>query len=157
MKKIVADFYNGKKILENSDYFLHTLYPLIKDKRILHKLIFDLEKSCNILIKVLLDYEYSYKRISSNKFNLDIFKKISKKYDLKDELTVIDEIISKCSKLRSSEVEFLRNNKLVAIKKGEAVTFSFEDLKKYLLFLKLAYKKILLHFRKDLLISRYLH
>jgi len=157
MKEIALKFKKGEQIIRNIDYFSHMLYPLMKDKKLIQKLYFDLERTCKIIIECVLLYEYKYKRISNFNLSIDLFKKVSKRFNIDgEEIKLIEEIINKANEIKNSQVDFLKKEKYVALRNKQYSLITIDEIKNSLEKIKKIYKKIKENFGKDLLISKYL-
>ncbi len=157
MKEIAEMLEKGKIGIKNVDYFIHMVYPIIKDKKMLQKIFLDLAKSVRIIVEMLILYEYYYKRIPDAKFNLEVFKKIAKRFELSNsEIDLIEEILNKAQEVEKANFDFLKQNSYIIMKNNHFVSFNIDDVKRFSLVVKNLYSKIEERLRKDLLIKRYL-
>ena len=63
MEKIIKNLEEAQKIIHVADHLIYTTYPLVKDKRLLLKIILEIKKALVKCINAVLQYEYIYKRI----------------------------------------------------------------------------------------------
>lgn len=157
MEEIAKIFLTGKESLRSINYFIHMLYPRLKDKKVLEKIFLDIGKATKNLAEALLLYEQAYKRINVKGFSLDGFKKIAKRYLNISEIEFIEHCISKAELIQNSSVNFLKQNSYVAMKEnGNFIAFSIDDAKQEFSKLQELYAKIEERLRKDLIMARYL-
>src|SRR3990167_581639 len=97
MEKFLENLYTAEKNLRTADHMVYVTFPLIKDKRLLLKIVQELKGIIINCITSILQYEYLYKRVSLYKdsgANLRTFtEKCAKWYNIdKDEVRNIMEL-----------------------------------------------------------------
>jgi len=130
MEKFLENIQEAQKAISIIDHMIYVTYPLVKDKRILIKLLTETKNVLTNCINAILQYEYFYKRInlSANpKTNFKIFQdKCAPRYQiLKTEIDSILKLFELVSKHQQSTMEFQRNEHVVILSenlKTETVT-----------------------------------
>lgn len=131
----------AQKYLQTADHMTYITFPLVKEKRLLLKVLSELSLAILNTINSVLQYEYYQKRIQIYKDardNFQTFKEISARYNISPEqLKKIIEIINLAEKHKKSPFEFVRNDKIVIMSEGmHAETLNLEKIKAYLLEVK---------------------
>ena len=122
-------------------------FPLIKDNRLLIKILNELYSSLVNMINAVLQYEYIYKRINlykDAKENFRAFFEISGRYSINEEhKKKILEIFSLIDSHKKSPFEFVKNEKVVMMSDNSKITtISLEKIKELLLNTKDVSRKI---------------
>ena len=129
---------DAQKHLKTADHMIYITFPLIKDKRILIKVLEEIHHSLSNTVKAVLQYEYKMKRIkmyNDEKMNIEIFgQQCAPRYNIKPEQTEkIMEIIRIAEKHRQSPFEFGRNDRFVIMSDNLRIdTVNIEKLKDFL-------------------------
>jgi hypothetical protein len=131
------------KIAENMTYIT---FSLLKENRLIIKILNELYESSNYLITSLLQYEYSLKKIKLSKdplLNLEIFQtKVAPKYFAQEDSTKLIKIFELNKKHRQSPVEFVRKDKFVMLLGDRYETLTILEIKEFLSVLKKMLTKI---------------
>ncbi len=127
----------AKKGIQTADHLTYMTYNIVKEQRLLLKILEDLKISLINLINSALQYEYYYKRIrlwKEAKENFNTFKKICPWYNItKEEIDKLIEIIILFEKHKKSPFEFVKNNKVVIMSEDlKTETLTLEKVKEYL-------------------------
>ncbi len=128
--------------LKTADHMLYMTYPLVKEKRLLLKILNEVYSVIINIINSILQYEYLYKRIrlyKDSKSNLEVFKqKCAPRYKITpQQITRMFEIFRLAEKHKKSPFEFVRNNKVVIMSnKLKTETITTDKLKEYVLVTK---------------------
>lgn len=136
-----------EKSLRIADHLIYITYPLIKDSRLLKKIIEHFYEITNLIIKSILQHESMYKRIQiSNNLSKDfeIFKeKCASRFNFsKEEIEIIKQLFILGEKHDKSSTEFIRKDKLVIMSNNlKTESIGLEELKKYLNALKIILNK----------------
>ncbi len=140
-----------EKSLRMSDHMIYITYPLIKENRLLKKIIEDLYQIANNIINAILQYEHMYKRINldpnknqDQEDNFNLFKnKCADRFNITNqEIQELEELFKLMNKHKESSFEFSRKNKLVIMSDNlKTESINLEKLKKYLNILKIILKK----------------
>lgn len=150
----MADIKDPIKLLEQAenslrlvDHMVYITYPLIKENRLLQKIIEQLGEIAENIVKAALFYEYIYKRIqipTSQEHYFNLFKaKCTNSFEINTtETSLMEELFDLIEKHKNSPLEFSRKDKLVIMSNGlRAEAINIERLKKYLNVLKIVLHK----------------
>ena len=105
--------------LRVADYMFYMTYPLVKDVKLLIKIMENLNIALEKGIEALLYYERLYKRISAYpddfKAKFDILKfKIAEKYNInRENIVLLYDIHNFVEARKKSSMEFIRNNQVI--------------------------------------------
>jgi len=107
-----------KRALRTADHMIYITYPVLKENRLLVKVLEEVYSAVKRTIDLILEYEYEHKRIkiySDPKINMNIFEqKCAQKYNITpEEMISIKQIIDLFESHKSSPMEFSRQNKFV--------------------------------------------
>ena len=129
---------DAQRHLKTADHMIYITFPLVKEKRILIKVLEEIHHSLSNTITAVLQYEYKMKRIkmyNDEKMNIEIFRQqCASRYNIKPEQTeTIMEIIRIAKKHKQSPFEFTRNDRFVIMSDNLRVdTINIEKLKGFL-------------------------
>lgn len=147
MKKILENLESAEKITKATDHLLYITFPIIKDKRVILKVISELKLAITHCINSILQYEYFLKRIRLSKdpqTNFKIFEeKCAENYNIsKKEIELIMELFRIVEKQKKSPMEFLKNDKIIFMSEDmKPEIFTLEKTKEYLILTKNILKK----------------
>ena len=149
MEKFLENLQEAQKIVKTIDHLFYITLPLIKDKRLLIKIITEAKNATTNCINAILQYEYLYKRIDlykDPKANFHLFlKKCAPRYKINSEETdLLLELFEVVEKHKQSASEFIREDKLIILSENlrtEAITL--ERTKEFLNLSKSILKKTL--------------
>jgi len=142
MEKFLENIYVAEKSLRTVDHMVYVTFPLIKDKRLLLKIIQELKNIITNCITSILQHEYLYKRISLYKDSQENFGTFSERcaprYGItRDEIKTIRELFDFIERHKESPFEFIKDEKLVILSNGMAPkTLSLEKTKEFLFLAK---------------------
>jgi len=134
--------------LRTADHMVYITYPLIKENRLLKKVIEQLYEISDMIINAVLQYEYTYKRIhlyKDKKQNFETFKnKCAKNFGImQEEIEGLAELLELMEKHIKSSSEFSRKDKLVIMSNGlKTESIGLDKLKNYLNLLKKIIQKV---------------
>lgn len=132
----------AQKSLQTADHLTYITFPLIKDKRLLFKILEQLNETIISTINAILQYEYLYKRIMLSKdpiTNLETFyNKCAFRYQITDQqLKNIQELIHLNQRHKKSPFEFIRKEKVVIMSENlKTEVLTVEKLKSFIIDLK---------------------
>ncbi len=155
MEKIVESLVEAEKILQTADHLVYVTFPLIKDKRLLLKILQETKRAVAICINSVLQYEYLFKRINlykDPKINFRVFiEKCAPAYSItKEESNLILELFDFAEKHRESPFEFIKDGKVVILSNGlKPIILTLEKTKEFLLVAKNILKKTKEIFKKN--------
>lgn len=148
MEKFLENLQEAEKIIRTSDHKIYVTFPLIKDKRLLLKILLDAKTAVAKGINSILQYEYLYKRINlykDAKTNFRTFQEqCAPKYKItKQEIKLILELFDLVEKHKQSPFEFIKNEKIIILSENlKTKTLSVANLKEFLVLAKNILRKI---------------
>ena len=147
MEKFLERIILAEKTIQTADHMIYVTFPLIKDKRLLLKILLEIKDAVSDCISSILQYEYICKRINlykDPKSNFKIFvEKCTARYKItKEEIALIIELFDFVEKHRESPFEFIKNDKIVILSNGlKPKTLTVEKIKEFLVLAKNILKK----------------
>jgi predicted Zn-dependent protease len=137
-KKYILSLEKAKKQLQMADHLTYMTFPLVKENRLLLKILDELSGSVTNMINAILQYEYTYKRIqlyNDARENFRTFKAISQKYNINQEqMNKIIDLLSLNEKHKKSPFEFVKNNKIVIMSDSlKTDTITIDKIKEFLI------------------------
>jgi len=147
MQNYLNHLQGAEKIIKISDHMIYVTYPLIKDKRLLLKIILETKKAVESCINSILHYESLYKRITLKKEQRENFRifehKCSGAYSItQNEIRLILELFELAERHERSTMEFVRNGKVVILSESlEHRIITIEKAKEFLELAKSILKK----------------
>jgi len=148
MDKFLENLQEASKIISTADHMLYVTFPLIKDKKLLLKILTDIKMALSKCISSILQYEYLYKRIklyNNPKTNFKTFEeKCAEKYGVtKQDTKLILELFDIIEKHKKSSIEFMKNTKIIILSQNlQQKTITAEKIKEFLTLAKNILKKI---------------
>ena len=148
MEKFVEYLDTAEKKLQIADHMTHVTFPLIKDKRLLLKILSEISFVVLNCINAILQYEYMYKRIQLTRdaqTNLRIFKEKCAPHHKLTEQEVVSmmNILDLAEKHKKSPFEFIKEGKVVILSENlKHETVTIEKIKWFLINCKSIVKKI---------------
>ena len=141
MEKFLENIESAQRSLKTVDHMVYITFPLIKDKRILLKVIQEIKTILTNCIKAILQYEYLYKRIKlyqNPESNFKTFvEKCSKSYNINDEeIKIMLELFDYVEQHNKSPFEFVKGEKKIIL--SENLSPKILTLEKINIFLFLA-------------------
>ncbi|MFH1308327.1 MAG: hypothetical protein ABIH72_05735 [archaeon] len=141
-EKFIQSLNLASKHLQTADHMTYITYPLIKEKRLLLKILSELHISVINIVNSILQYEYYYKRIqiySDARSNFEEFKdKCAPRYNITvEQVKKILEIIKIAERHKNSPFEFIKDDKIVIMTDNmQTETLTLEKTKGFLLEVK---------------------
>jgi len=137
-EKFIESLGTAQKALQTADHMTYITFPLVKEKRLLLKVLSELSISILSTINSILQFEYYHKRIQIYKDardNFQTFKEISIRYGINPEqLRKLVEIMTLAEKHKRSPFEFVREDKIVIMSDGmQTETLNLDKIKSYLI------------------------
>lgn len=142
MQKFLQNLQEAEKIIQTVDHMVYITFPLIKDKKLLLKILLETKIAVANCINSILQHEYLYKRITlykNAKTNFKIFKEqCAAQYKItKEEIKLVLELFDIVEKHKQSPMEFVRNEKVIILSENlEPKTITIEKTKEFLLLAK---------------------
>ncbi len=149
MEKFLENLQEAQKTIQTIDHMIYVTFPLIRDKKILIKIITEIKNAIMNCINSILQYEYLYKRINlykNSKTNFRIFiKKCCPYYKItQKEIDLIIELFELIEKHKQSATEFVREEKVVILSENlKTETITIEKIKEFFNLSKEIMKKTL--------------
>ena len=142
MEKFLEALVTAEKDLRTIDHMVYVTFPLIKDKRLLLKVMQDIKNIIANCITSILQYEYLYKRISLYKDSRENFKTFTEKcaarYNIHGgEIKLLLELFNFVEKHKESPFEFVKEEKIVILSENsKPTTLTLEKTKEFLIMAK---------------------
>lgn len=155
MEKFLENSIAAEKKIQTADHMIYVTFPLIKDKRLLLKILQEIKNAVMDCISSILQYEYLYKRITlykNPKSNFKIFiEKCAPRYQItKEEINLILELFDFIEKHRESPFEFIKDNKVIILSNDlNPKTLTIEKTKEFLMLVKNILRKTRETFKKN--------
>lgn len=120
MEPFLQDLYYAENILRRVNHMVYITYPIIKDKRLVLKIIIETKNAITNCINTILRYEHIMKRIKLSKNsdeNLRGFKlKLAPKYNISIiQMNKIMKLFDLVKKHQNSPFEFKKNEKIIIL------------------------------------------
>jgi hypothetical protein len=147
VEKFIESIESAQKSLQIADHMTYITFPIVKEKRLLLKILSNLNTTLLNTINSVLQYEYYYKRISiynNARDNFNTFKTLAPKYNINPEqLKKIIDILTLAEKHRKSPFEFVKNDKIIIMSEGmQTDTLTLEKIKNFLIEAKDILRKV---------------
>lgn len=149
-EKYIENLEKARKNLETADHLAYMTYQIVKEKKILLKVLEYLSQSVISVINAILQYEYLQKRVSLYKdarANFNTFKRLTNLYEITpEEVTALSQVLELARQHNNSPFEFIKNEKVVIMSKSlETKTITPELLKNLINHTKNTLKKANTH------------
>ena len=147
MEKFLENLMMAEKTIKSADHMIYVTFPLIKDKRLLLKILRETKNAIALCINSILQYEYLYKRIKLYKdprLNIKIFiEKCVPRYGItKEEINHVLDLFDFLEKHKESSFEFVKDEKMVILSNGlRPRTITVEKTKEFMIVAKSILKK----------------
>ena len=142
MEKFLENIESAERSLKTVDHMVYITFPLIKDKRILLKVLKEIKTILTNCIKAILQYEYLYKRIKlyqNPESNFKTFiEKCSQRYKINDEeIKIMLELFDYVEKHNESPFEFVKGEKIIILSENlNQKILTLEKIKSFLFLAK---------------------
>ncbi len=136
-EKFIISLERAKKSLQIADHLTYMTFPLVRENRLLLKILDEIYLASVNTINAILQYEYIYKRIhlyKDAKDNFRTFHAVAKRYSIsQEELNKITELLALAESHKKSPLEFVKNNKIVIMSDNlRTDTLTLEKIKEFL-------------------------
>ena len=148
MEKYLEYLKTAEKKTQTIDHIVYITFPLIKEKRLLLKILSEMNLIIVNIINSVLQYEYVYKRIELTKdarTNLNLFfQKCAPRYNLNEnEMKIIKELLEIYEKHQKSPFEFIKNGQVIILSDNLIPeVISIDKIKNFLVSIKIILKKV---------------
>jgi len=137
-EKFLSSLDKAKKSLEIADHLAYMTFPIVRENKLLLKILEELYNSIISAINSILQYEYTYKRIrlyTNAKENFNTFRSIAGRYKIdKEQLGKIINILTLAEIHKNASLEFAKNDKIVIMSDNlKTETLTIDKIKAYLL------------------------
>ena len=142
MEKFIEYLAEAERIIKTADHLIYMTFPLVKDKKLLLKILSETKIVITNCINSILQYEYLYKRIKlykDPKTNFRIFReKCAPRYKIaKEEIEMIIELFEIVENHKQSSFEFVKNEKIIILSENlEQKSLTIDKIKEFLLLAK---------------------
>ena len=156
MEKFLENIMEAEKNIQTADHITYVTFPLIKDKRLLLKILQETKNAVAHCISSILQHDYLYKKIElykDPKSNFRIFiDKCAQEYNItKEEIDLIIELFDFIEKHRQSPFEFVKDDKIIILSNGlKPKTLTIEKTKEFLMLGKNILRKTREVFRRNI-------
>lgn len=124
---------DAKTNFKNANHLAYVTLTLLKENRLLIKILTDLHQSTVHLIKAYLFYESSQKTINLSRDpikNLNMFvETVAPKYIKKEEIDTMVKILKVAKQHKEAPLEFVKREKFVIFNNGSYETLTAESVK----------------------------
>ena len=146
-EKFIDSLNLATKALQTADHLTYITFPLVKEKRLLLKVLSELSNSLMNSMNAVLQYEYHWKRIqiyTDARDNFSTFRTIAHRYDISPEqMKIITEILILNERHKKSPFEFIKNNKIVITSGGMQTDYlTLDRVKSFLIDVKDILRKV---------------
>ena len=148
MEKFIQYLETAEKSIRIADHMIYVTFPLIKEKRLLLKILSEINFATLNLINSALQYDYLYKKITLVKDARTNFRtfteKCASRYEItNDEIKLIIDLIDTAEKHKKSPFEFVRNEKVVILSENlKPKTITVDKTKEFLIMSKNLLEKV---------------
>ena len=138
MEKFFENLEKSEKIIQTAGHLLYVTYPLVKDKKLLLKILTEIKNGLASCINAVLQYEYLYGRVRLSqdaKINFKTFmEKCCPRYNISEtEVKKMLKLFNLIEKHKSSPFEFVRGDKVVILTENmNHETITIEKVKEFL-------------------------
>lgn len=153
-EKFIESMEKAKRYLQTADHLAFVTFPLMKENRLLLKVLEELGNALVFAINSVLQYEYIYKKIhiySNAKENFQTFREVAKRYGVGyDQMKKIEDILGLMEKHKKSPFEFVKDDKIVIMSHGFGTDIlTIEKIKGFVIETKDVVRKINISFNKE--------
>jgi len=153
MEKFFENLEKSEKIIQTADHLLYVTYPLVKDKRLLLKILTEIKKGIASCMNAVLQYEYLHGRVrlsSDPKLNFKKFlEKCCPRYNISEtNVKKIIKLFDIIKKHKASPFEFVKEDKVIILSENlNSEIITLEKVKEFL-----DSSKIVLQKAKDIIL-----
>lgn len=128
----------AERLLKTSDHLIYVSYTLLKDQKLLVKILPEIKIAISKTLNAILQNEYLYKRIKlykNPKENFETFKKkCAPRYNItSSEISKIEELFKIVEHHEKSPMEFIRGENVVILSDTNShLVVNFEKTKEFL-------------------------
>ncbi|MDO8528563.1 MAG: hypothetical protein Q7S06_01570 [Nanoarchaeota archaeon] len=140
--KFLEHLREAERTIQYVDHMIYITFPLVKDKRLLFKILTEIKSAIVNCISAILQYEYINERIvlyKSAKENFETFvKRCSPRYKItKEEINAILDLFDIIERYRESPMGFFKDEKMIIVSESmKAQIITMEKIKFFLFLTK---------------------
>ena len=148
MKKFLENIYEAEEIIKRLDHIIYITYPVVKDKKLLLKVLVETRIAIARMINAILQYEFLYKRIKlyqTPKENMKTFiNQCAPRYNIsQNDIRLIINLFDIVDMHKNSNFEFRKDEKLVILnEKSNPEVIVLENVKEFISIAKQMLSKI---------------
>jgi hypothetical protein len=137
----------ARRMIKTADHMIYVTYPILKENRLLIRILEQINSSVLTIINTILQHEYAYKRIkiyNDFRVNFETFDtKCAPKYGIsKEYIEGMKQLFALIEKHKKSPMEFVRQNKFIIMSENlETDNITVDRLKFFLSIAKDILKK----------------
>lgn len=141
-EKYIESLRKAIRSLQIADHMAYITYPVVKDKRLLLKILENIYETFILTINAILQHDYLWKKITLYKDPKSNFRTFSMncapRYHIsKEQVSEILEILALVEKHKRSPLEFTRKDKVIIMSESLKTTvIDIEKIKQYLVLSK---------------------
>ena len=138
LEKYETGYKKAEKTFQTAGHLVYVTYPLIRDKKLLLKILLEIKNSIASCINSILQYEYLYQRIrlsDNHNSNFKTFiKKCSPRYKISEtDCKLIIKLFDIAEKHKNSPFEFVKDEKVIILSENmNSETITLEKVKEFL-------------------------
>ena len=142
MEKFLENLQEADKIIRTVDHLVYVTFPLVKDKRMLLRIITETKRAVALCINSILQYDYLYKKIRLYQDTRDNFRtfreKCAPRYGIsQEEIGKITALFEMAERHKKSPLEFVRKDKIVIMSENfQTDIVTVEKTKEYVILAK---------------------
>jgi len=120
MRKFLENIYEAEQIITRLDHIVYVTYPVVKDKKLLLKILVETRIAIARMINAILQYEFLFRRIKlykTPKENMKTFiNQCAPRYNIsQNEVRLIINLFDIVDMHKNSTFEFRKDEKLVIL------------------------------------------
>ena len=120
MRKFLENIYEAEQIITRLDHIVYVTYPVVKDKKLLLKILVETRIAIARMINAILQYEFLFRRIKlykTPKENMKTFiNQCAPRYNIsQNEVKLIINLFDIVDMHKNSTFEFRKDEKLVIL------------------------------------------
>ncbi|MEX2017391.1 MAG: hypothetical protein WD876_02870 [Candidatus Pacearchaeota archaeon] len=151
MEKFLQNLEEADKIIKTVDHLVYVTFPLVKDKRMLIKILVETKNAVALCINAMLQRDYIYRKVRLYKDAKENFRtfeeRCAPRYNLSfSEISKIKNLFDIAEKHKKSPLEFMRKDKIVIMSENSGnfhtETISHEKVKDFVNLAKSLLSKI---------------
>ena|SRR3990172_2747789 len=142
MEKFLQNLEEADRIIRTVDHLVYVTFPLVRDKRMLIKMLVETKNAVAMCINAILQRDYIYRKIRLYKDAKENFRtfeeKCAPRYNLTfAEISKIKNLFEIAEKHKKSPLEFVRKDKVVIMSDNfNTETITHEKVKDFVILAK---------------------